>query len=148
LISATIASATAASAQHLGFVDAGEVARTGVLGGLRLHRSELHDMRQDLDTELCEQQLCHGAGGDAGCGLPRGCALQHVTRVGEAVLLHARQVGMARPRLGQRRAGGSVFGGGRHLLLPLLGVALPFGVGDLDGDRRAQRAAVTDTRQQ
>ena len=33
---------------------------------------------------------------------------------------------------------------GRHLLLPLVGVAVPLGVADLDGHRRAERAAVAD----
>jgi hypothetical protein len=43
--------------------------------------------------------------------------------------------------LGQRRLG--LAGLDRHLLVPLVG-PLPLGVGDLDRDRRAQRAAVAD----
>src|SRR5205085_8199486 len=54
----------------------------------------------------------------------------------EAVLLHAGEVGMARAGRGERLLG--LAGRRRHLLLPLR----PLGVQDLDGNRRAERAAV------
>ena len=52
------------------------------------------------------------------------------------------QVGVPRPGLRQHLGRGSRLGG--HLLGPLR----PFGVGDLDGHRRSQRAAVADAAQQ
>ena len=53
----------------------------------------------------------------------------------EAVLEHARQVGVARTGLGEHLGGKA--GVGRHLLLPLG----PLGVGDLDGDRAIRGSA-------
>ena len=46
-----------------------------------------------------EQRLGERAGRDAGRGLARARALEHVAGVGEAVLLHAREVGVAGPGL-------------------------------------------------
>ena len=100
--------------------------------------------RRSRSPSVAEQQLGQRAGGDPGRGLPGRGPLEDVAGVGEAVLLHAGQVGVTGPGLGERRGGRPVLGGRRHLLLPLVGVALPLGVGDLDGDRRAERAAVAD----
>jgi hypothetical protein len=80
-------------------------------------------------------------------GLPGGGPLEDVTGVDEAVLLHAGQVGVAGPGLGEGLLGRTVLGQDRHLLLPLVGVALPLGVGDLHRHRRAERAAVADPAQ-
>ena len=96
-------------------------------------------MRDDVDTEGLEQRLGHRAGGHPGRGLAGAGALEHVAGVGEAVLLHAGQVGVAGPHLRQRILGGA--GRRAHLLVPLV-AAEPLGVLDLDGDRRSERAAV------
>ena len=55
-------------------------------------------------------------------------------------ILHDRWSG-----LGERLLHRTVLGPDRHLPLPLVRVALPLGVGDLDGDRRAQRAVAGAT---
>src|SRR3546814_15014263 len=66
----------------------------------------------------------------------------HVTGIREAVLLHARQVGVTRARRSERVLGAT--GTGRHLLLPLG----PLEVGDLDGQRRAEGRAVPHASEQ
>ena len=104
--------------------------------------AQRHDVAEDRDAELGEQQLGQGAGGDAGRRLAGRGPFEHVAGVFEAVLQHPGQVGVTRPGLGQdlRRHTGL----GRHLLGPLG----PLGVGDLDGHRRAERAAVADPAEQ
>ena len=86
--------------------------------------------------------LAQRAGGDPGRGLPGRGPLEHVAGVGEAVLLHAGQVGVTGPGLGQRAARWRP-GAGDISSCHLSG-SLPLGVGDLDGDRRAERAPVAD----
>ena len=54
------------------------------------------------DAELGQQRLGERAGGDARRGLAGAGALEHVAGVVEAVLLHAGEVGVAGPGLGQR----------------------------------------------
>ena len=88
-----------------------------------------------------QQRLGHGAGGDTGRGLAGARPLEHVAGVGEAVLLHAGEVGVARAHLGERILGGA--GRRAHLLVPLV-AAEPLAVLDLDRDRRSERAAVAD----
>ena len=90
---------------------------------------------------VAEQQLGHRTGRDAGRGLAGAGPFEHVAGVGEAVLLHAGEVGVTGPDLGERILGGA--GRRGHLLVPLV-AAEPLGVLDLDGDRRAERAAVAD----
>ena len=89
-------------------------------------------------AELGEQQLRERARCDARRRFARARALQDVAGVVEAVLLHADEVGVARPGLVQRLLGHARRG--RHLLLPLR----PLGVVDHDRDRRAEREAVPD----
>ena len=104
--------------------------------------AQAHDVTEDGDPEVAQEQPGQCAGGDAGRRFPGRGPLQDVAGVLEAVLEHARQVRMSRTRLGQHLGGGP--GLGRHLLRPLR----PFGIGNLDGHRRAQRAAVPDARHQ
>ena len=100
------------------------------------------DVGADLGAEGGEQLLGHRAGGDPGRGLAGRGPLEHVAGVVEVVLLHAGEVGVAGPGRGQGLLGGA--GVGRHLLGPLAGRAVPLAVGDLDGDRRPEGAAVAD----
>ncbi len=103
-------------------------------------------MREHLDTErLAQERAGDRARGDAGGGLAGAGPLQHRPGVVEAVLEHARVVGVAGPRPGQRRVARRLVGqlsrvdrvGGHHGF-PLR----PLGVADLDGDRAAQGDAV------
>ena len=127
-------------AAHRRLVDRGQVGERRAGAG-RHRLAHLHDVGEHVDAELGEQQLGERAGGDAGRRLPGAGPLEHVTGVGEAVLLHAREVGVAGADLGQRGLRGA--GRGVHLLVPLV-AAEPLGVLDLDGHRRAERAAVAD----
>ena len=133
-------------AAHRVRVDPGQVGRRR-RGRTRGHgdRAERHHVRDDLDAERLDEQLPgHLAERDPGGGLPRAGPLEDGPGVGVAELLHARQVGVAGPRPGQRGVarlpveflpGDRV---GRHHRLPLG----PLGVTDPDGDRPAQRDAV------
>ena len=81
----------------------------------------------------------HAGGGLAGAG-----TLEHRTGIVEAILAHAGQIGMARTRTAQRRIATftrqiAVEGIGAHYFGPLG----PFGVGDFDGHRRAERQSMT-----
>ena len=78
-------------------------------------------------------------------GLARRGPLEHVAGVVEAVLLHAGQVGVAGAGLGQRRLVVAP-GAGDISSCHLSGG--PLGVADLDGHRRAERAAVADAAEQ
>ena len=79
------------------------------------------------------------AAGDARRGLASAGALEDVAHVGEAVLLGADEVGVARPR--QVHLGGLGLDRPRvHPLFPVGEVA----VVDLERDRAAERAAVAD----
>ena len=104
-------------------------------------------MAEDLDAEhLAEQAPRHLAERHPRGRLPRAGPLQDGAGVIEAVLLHPGQVRVPRPRPGQRRVPGlavQLARGhrvGRHDRLPLG----PFGVGDPDRQRAAERAAVPD----
>ena len=88
---------------------------------------------------VLSSSLGDGAGRDAGRRLAGAGPFEHVAGVGEAVLLHPGEVGMAGPHLGERILGGA--GRRAHLLVPLV-AAEPLAVLDLDGDRRAERAPV------
>ena len=89
-----------------------------------------------------QQQLGQRAGGDAGRRLPGAGPFENVPGVVEAVLLHAGQVGVARADLGQRRGGRRP--GAADISACHLSLRVPLGVLDLDGHRRADRAAVAD----
>ncbi|CNM60379.1 Uncharacterised protein [Mycobacterium tuberculosis] len=102
-------------------------------------------MGEHLDTQRLPQECpCDRARRDPGGGLAGAGPLQHRPRVVEAVFEHARVVGVARPRPGERGVACDVgqLGGvdrvGGHHGLPFG----PFGVADLDGDGPAQGAAV------
>ncbi len=102
------------------------------------HHFYAERLTQVLPGKLTE---CHPGG-----RLARARALQDRARVVVPVLLHAGQVGVARPRAGQRGVPGHVGqvfrrdGVGRHYRLPLG----PFSIGDPDRDRAAKRAAMPD----
>ncbi len=137
LTSATMAASASGSKQRT--CDSSTRARSASVGravDLADHRPHLDDVADDADAELGEERLADGAGRHPGRGLPGGRPLEDVPGVVEAVLLHPGQVGVAGPGLGERLLGRARRG--RHLLLPLG----PFGVGDLDGDRGAEGAAV------
>src|SRR5262249_1541663 len=84
-------------------------------------------------------QLGQRAGGDAGRGLAGAGPFEDVAGVGEAVLLHAGEVGVARTHLGQRRL--RLARRRVHLGVPLV-AAEPLGVLGLDRDGRAGGATV------
>ena len=143
LTAATMAASAAGSKQRTAHSStrsrsAGPGAGVGRGGGV----AQADDVADHRDAQLAEQELGQGAGGHPGRRLAGRGPLEHVAGVVEAVLLHARQVGVARPGLGQD--GGRRAGLGRHLLGPLG----PLGVGDLDGHRRAEGAAVADAADQ
>ena len=128
-------------AAHLGGVDPSRSPGPGRSVGLRAAPAHLHDVGQRPSiAEVRPAGPWPGAGGDPGRRLPGRGPLEHVAGVGEAVLLHAGEVGVAGPGLGERLLGGRP-APGRHLLRATCR-ALPLGVADLDGDRRAERAAV------
>ena len=104
------------------------------------------DGARDLDADLAEQRLRDGAGGDDHRRVPGTGALEGVAGVGEAVLEHAGEVGVAGPRqrdrllalafrlaLGRERA---------HPPRPVLVVAVP----DDERERRPERPPVAEAR--
>ena len=102
---------------------------------------------------LLQEPRGHLAEGHPGRGLAGRGALEHRARVVEGVLLHADQVGVARPRPGERPVAGDlllgvdVVGRGERVGVDRVGAhhRLPLGplrVADPDGDRRPQRQAV------
>ena len=95
------------------------------------------DVAHDRHAELRKERLGERARRDTGRGLAGRRPLEHVAGVGEAVLLHPGEVGVARAWRGEDRR--RLAGLGRHLPLPFR----PLGVRDLDRDRRAERPAVT-----
>lgn len=103
-------------------------------------------MREHLDAEgLTQERPGHGARGHTRGGLAGAGTFEHRTRVVEAVLEHARVVGVAGAWPRERGVARDVQIGrvdrvGRHHALPLG----PFGVADLDRDGAAQCEAVPD----
>ncbi len=99
---------------------------------------------RDLDPELAQQRLRHGAGGDLDRGVPGRCALERVADVGEPVLLHAGEIRVPGPwerdRLRPLPFGLAVGRPGAHPPRPVLVVA----VADDERERRAKRAAVAE----
>jgi hypothetical protein len=96
--------------------------------------------------DLAEQGLGGRPGGHPGRGLAGAGPLQHRPGLAEAVLLHAGQVGVAGPGPGQRHPPP----GGHRLRVRDrvgghdLGPLGPLAVVDLDGQGRAQGAAVAE----
>src|SRR5262249_1609789 len=135
------------AAQRVG-VDAFGVLGPGHEPGFRGHAAQLDDVGDDLDAErLAQEGPRDGTEGDPGGGLPGARPLEDRPRVDVAELLHAGQVGVARPGAGERgvarEAGGHV-GVARvrgHHALPLR----PLGVADPDGHRAALGHTVPDT---
>ena len=125
-------------AAHRGVVDALEVAGPRPLGRLRRGRPIWITWDSTSTPSSARSALASVPAADPRRGLARGGPLEHVAGVVEAVLLHAGEVGVPGPRLGERLLGGARRG--RHLLVPLR----PLGVADLDRHRRAERAAVAD----
>ena len=93
-----------------------------------------------LDPERGEEAAGDRAGGDAGGGLAGAGPLEHVADVGVAVFLGADEVGVAGPRQVDLVGLEALDRPGVHPLLPVGVVA----VGDEDGDRAAEGAAVAD----
>ena len=91
--------------------------------------AQLQGVAEHRGAELSEEGLGQRTRRHACGGLASRRALEHVTGVVEAVLLHADEVGVAGPR-GREDLGGRP-GCGGHLLAP----ALPLGVLDLDRHR-------------
>src|SRR5207248_5638155 len=99
---------------------------------------------RDRDLDRSQELLRDGAGGDGHGRVPRARPLERVAHVGEAVLLHAGEIGVARTRqrhglralplrlsLGRPRT---------HPPRPVLVVA----VADDEGERRTERAPVAE----
>src|SRR2546425_846026 len=99
---------------------------------------DLGDVAQDRDPELVEQPLCHARHRHARGRLARARALEDVPDVVVAVLHGAGEVGVARPWSRDLLLRGARLGrADGHRGLPVLPVA----VGDLQGDRAAERRA-------
>src|SRR5436309_15598113 len=98
-----------------------------------LDAAQLYDVAADFDPELFQQQLAHGAAGDARYGLARAGPLQDVACVLAVVLQAAGQVGVPRP--GPRDLASPLgpwgVGLGRHHIPPVLPVAVALEHGDL-----------------
>ena len=133
---------------HRTLVDGRQIAELRRWPVIGFRGADRDDVRQHLDAECLPQQRT----GDRACGNPGGRLagagpLQDGSCVVEAVFEHARVVGVAGPRPGQRRVAGALLAEhgcldrvGGHDRFPLR----PFGVADLDGDRAAERDAVAD----
>ena len=106
----------------------------------RLHRPDLRHVRDDLDTPSARRNALASAPPATRAAVSRAEARsKHVAHVGEAELLHAREVGV--PGARQMDLGHVGLDRPRvHPLFPVLVVA----VGDLERDRAAQRAPVAD----
>ena len=98
-------------------------------------------MAVHADAERGEEAAGDRAGGDAGGGLAGAGALEHVADVFVAVLLGADEVGVT----GTRQVDLVDLGVDRPRVHPLLPVGV-VAVGDEDGDRAAERAAVAHAR--
>src|SRR6266516_941891 len=95
-----------------------------------LDAAQLYDVAADLDAELLEQQLAHGAAGDPRHSLPRARPLEDIARVLTVVLQAAGEIGVPGPGPGDLAAplGPPPTGGvrlRRHHVLPVLPVAVP-----------------------
>ena len=128
-------------------VDPRVVVRPGQDAVRHQDRADRDDVADHLGADgLPQERRRDGAEGDPGGGLAGAGPLEHRPGVVEAVLLHARQVGVAGPRAGERgvpRLPGEDLGVDRvggHDRRPLG----PLGVADLDRDRSALGAAVPD----
>ncbi len=120
-------------------VEVGEAQRPA--GRRGVHGADLDDVRADLDAERRQERAAQRAAGDARRRLARAGALEHVAHVGEVVLPDAHEIRMAGPR--QVHLGDVGLDRVRvHPLLPVRVVA----VGDLQGDRPAERRAVAHAR--
>ena len=102
-------------------------------------------MGDDLDADVRQQRLGDRARGDPRRGLAGTRSFEDVAGVGEPVLLHPGEVGVAGAHLRERCLGGARRR--THLLVPLV-AAEPLAVLDLDGDRRTERAAVANAADQ
>ena len=127
-------------AAHRVLVDAGEVGRRQVVALGGLDRGDLGDVAVDLHPQRGEEAAGDGTGGDAGGGLAGAGALEHVADVVVAVFLGADEVGVPRARQVDVVGLEPRDRPGVHPLLPVGVVA----VGDEDGDRAAERAAVAN----
>src|ERR1041385_141573 len=108
--------------------------------GLRLDAAERADIAHNFDAERRQQLFAERADRGARHGVARACAFENVAYVGMVVFENAVQVRVARARLGHGDRFVAVLRRGRHLLGPVLPVAV------LDSERngRAERLAPAD----
>src|SRR5437016_6526683 len=93
-----------------------------------LDAAQLYDVAADLDAELLQQQLAHGAAGDPRHSLPRARPLENIARVLTIVLQAAGEIGVPGPGPGDLAPPLGPSGDvrlGRHHVLPVLPVAVP-----------------------
>ncbi len=117
-----------------------EVVGRRAVRDLGRRRTELHDVAQHRDVQMGESALATAPAATRAAVSRAEARSRTSRRVVEAVLLHAREVGVTRTGLGQRRRRAT--GCGRHLLGPLAGG--PFAVAHQDGERAPERAPVPD----
>ena len=96
-------------------------------------------MRQDLNADSAEQFLGNCTRCNACRCFARAGTFEHIARIGEAIFLHASEVGVTGARLGQWVLGDTR--GRRHLFVPLV-AAEPLAVFDLNSNGRAERATM------
>ena len=119
-------------------VDVGEtVERERLAVVRRMDGADLHDVGDDVHAQRAQVLLEHGAARDSGGRLPRAGPLEHVADVGQLVLLRPGEVGVPRSRK-MDLVDRAVDRPRAHPLGPVLVVA----VGDLEGDRSAERPPV------
>ena len=123
LISAIIAaSAAGVEAAHLRRVDLGEIGRCRAVVGLG-DTAPSCTTCESTSMPSWRSSALASARRDTGRRLARRRPLEHVAGVGEAVLLHAGQIGVAGPGLGERRLGRAVLGAGDISSCHLSGLA-------------------------
>jgi len=107
---------------------------------LRFGGADTRDVAEHVDSERRKNLLGETADRDSRGGLARRRAFEHVANVFEIIFQHAGQVGVVRPRAGDRHPFGAIVRIGGHLLDPILEVA----IFDYESDRTAERFAKTD----
>ena len=144
LISATIASSAAASKQRTGDSSTrGRSAGAGPGGRLGAGRAHLDDVAQRRRRRARPAAPWRAVPAATRAAVSRADARSRTSRasVRPYFCMPARSAWPGRTWV-SGACGGPVLGPHRHLLLPLVGVAVPLAVADLDGHRRAEGAAV------
>ncbi len=109
---------------------------------LRFGRADARDVAEHVDSERQKNLFREPTNRHARSGFARRRPFEHVANIFEIVFQHARQVGMAGPRARDDLRRAAIAGIGRHLLDPVLEVAIL----DDEGDRTAERFAEADAR--